>query len=60
MDRGVIASPGIITPLSQGFRMERSISPEELRYYVMYWDKVVIPRNNLVYIGVPEEEDLIA
>lgn len=60
MDRGVIASPGIITPLDQGFRMERSISPEELRYYVMYWDKVVIPGNNLVYIGVPEEEDLIS
>lgn len=60
MDRGVIASPGIITPLPQGFKMERSISPEELRYYVMYWDKVVIPGNNLVYIGIPEEEDLIS
>lgn len=60
MDRGVIASPGIITPLAQGFKMERSISPEELRYYVMYWDKVIIPGNNLVYIGIPEEEDLIS
>lgn len=60
MDRGVIASPGIIIPLAQGFRMDRSISPEELRYYVMYWDKVVIPGNNLVYISIPEEEDLIS
>ena len=60
MDRGVIASPGIITPLGQGFRLERNISAEELRYYVMYWDKVVIPGNNLVYIGIPEEEDLIS
>ena len=40
--------------------MDRSISSEELRYYVMYWDKVVIPGNNLVYIGIPEEEVLIA
>jgi hypothetical protein len=40
--------------------MERSISKEELRYYILYWDKVVIPGNNLVYIAVPEEEELIA
>lgn len=60
MDRGVIAAPGIITPLAQGFMMERSVSSEELRYYIMYWDRVVIPGNNLVYIGIPEEEELIA
>lgn len=59
MDRGVIASPGIIQRLSQGFKMERSLSPEELRYYIMYWDKVVIPGNNLVYIGLPDEDILI-
>jgi hypothetical protein len=40
--------------------MERSISKEELRYYILYWDKVVIPGNNLVYIAVPEEDELIA
>lgn len=59
MDRGIIAAPGIIIPLNQGFMMERSISAEEIRYYVMYWDKVVIPSNNLVYIGIPEEEQLL-
>jgi hypothetical protein len=60
MDRGVIAAPGIIIPQNEGFMMERSISAEEIRYYVMYWDKVVIPGNNLVYIGIPEEEQLLA
>jgi len=60
MERGVIAAPGIIRPIVQGFVMERSISKEELRYYILYWDRVVIPGNNLVYIGVPEEEVLIA
>ena len=39
--------------------LERSLSPEELRYYLLYWDKVVIPGSNLVYIGIPEEEVLI-
>ncbi len=59
MDRGVIASPGIINRLPQGFQMERSLSADELRYYILYWDKVVIPGNNLVYIGLPDEELLI-
>lgn len=57
--RGVIASPGIIHVQEQGFTLERSISPEELRYYALYWDKVVIPGSNLVYIGIPEEDILI-
>ena len=60
MNRGVIAAPAIIKPLRDGFVMERSISKEELRYYILYWDKVVIPGNNLVYIEVPEEKELIA
>ena len=59
MKRGIIASPGIITPLAGGFRMERSLSAEELRYFILYWDEIVIPGNNLVYIGVPGEEELI-
>lgn len=60
MERGIIAAPGIIKPFQGGFTMERSISKEEIRYYILYWDKVVIPGNNLFYIGIPEEEDLIA
>jgi hypothetical protein len=59
LERGVIASPGLINRLPQGFQMERSLSAEELRYYILYWDKVVIPGNNLVYIGLPDEELLI-
>jgi len=59
MERGVIASPALIDITSNGFMMKRSISPEEIRYYALYWDKVVIPGSNLVYVGVPEEEVLI-
>ena len=60
MNRGIIAAQGIIKPLQDGFVMERGISKEELRYYILYWEKVVIPGNNLVYIKVPEEDTLIA
>ncbi len=35
------------------------MSPEELRYYILYWDKVVIPSNNLFNFGVPEEVELL-
>lgn len=59
MKRGIIASPGIITPLAGGFRMDRSLTSEELRYLILYWDEIVIPGNNLVYIGLPGEEELI-
>jgi hypothetical protein len=60
IERGIIANPGVINPLPAGFTMERSITIEEISYYILYWDKVVIPGNNLVYIGVPQEEELIS
>jgi hypothetical protein len=59
MERGVIASPALIDITFDGFTMKRSISSEEIRYYALYWDKIVIPGSNLVYVGVPEEELLI-
>ena len=49
MDRGgVIASPGVINRLPKGFQMGRSLSIDELHYYIHYWDKVVFPKNNFV------------
>lgn len=59
MQRGVIAAPAIIHAYENGFTVERSLSPEELRYYALYWDKVVIPASNVVYLGIHEEEVLI-
>ncbi|MFL9596911.1 DUF6236 family protein [Aeromonas veronii] len=59
MSRGVIAASAIINTHGDGFTMERGLTPEEIRYYALYWDKVVIPGNNLVYVGLPEEDLLI-
>lgn len=59
MQRGVVASPAIISIHGDGFTMERSISAEEVRYYALYWDKIVIPGSNLVYVAIPEEDVLI-
>lgn len=61
MTRGVVANPAIINinGNSNGFTMERSLSPQEIRYYALYWDKVVIPDSNLISVGIPEEDLLI-
>jgi hypothetical protein len=59
MSRGVIAAPAIINIEGDGFTMERGLSPQEIRYYALYWDRVVIPGNNLIYVGLPDEELLI-
>jgi len=59
VSRGVIATPAIINIHNDGFTMERGLSPQEIRYYALYWEKVVIPGSNLVHIGLPDEEALI-
>lgn len=59
MERGILALPGIITPLSNGFRIERGLSAEEIRYYLLYWDKIIIPTSNLVHHSILEEDLLL-
>ena len=58
MKRGIVALPGIIHNSDDGLHLERGLSPEEIRYYTLYWDRVVIPTNNLIHIGF-EDEDLL-
>ncbi len=59
MKRGVIAAPGIIRRIPGGLVVDRSLTPEDIRFYLLYWHRVVIPSNNLVYLGVPDEKELI-
>lgn len=59
MKRGVVASPGLISPLSEGFWLERIINEQEMAFYVLYWDEVIIPDNIVVSIDVPLQEDYI-
>lgn len=60
MKRGIIATPGIINRLPKGLQMAGSFSLDEMRYYALYWDNVVIPTNNLVHMGLPQEEAFIS
>ena len=60
MKRGVIASASASVETSPGiFSFSSNINAEQMRYYALYWDKIVIPSNNLIYWGVPDEDILI-
>ncbi len=41
------------------FEIKRTISHQEVRFYLMYWDKSVIPGDNLVHISIPDEAELL-
>ena len=60
MEKGIIAAPARVFGNGTQFRFDRVLTREDLRYLLLYWDKVVIPTTNLVHVGLPEEEELLA
>lgn len=60
MKKGIIAAPGEFSGKGSEFRFGRMLAPEQLRYFLLYWDRVVIPSNNIVHLAVPEEEELLS
>ena len=60
LTRGVISPGGSIrkTP-DGGFAVKADFLPEHMRYYALYWDRVVIPASRNVWLGVPDEELLV-
>lgn len=60
MKRGIITTPSILTELpNNGFKIERGINIDEIRYYSLYFDHVVIPTNNFMHISLEHENELI-
>lgn len=60
MEKGIIAAPARVSGNGAQFRSEEGLTPEELRYFLLYWDKVVIPTTNLVHLAVPQEDELLS
>ena len=61
MEKGIIALPLTVTdnPLG-GVNLKVGFSSEALNQYLLYWDKVVLPTNNLIHVRVsPFEDELI-
>ncbi len=60
MEKGIIAAPARVSGNGAEFRTERGLTQEDLRYFLLYWDKVVIPTNNIIHLAVPEENELLS
>jgi len=58
VQRGIVAPNGIMAVNGNNLFLERSYIPEDIFYYVMYWDKIAIPTSSLIHIGLPFENEL--
>jgi hypothetical protein len=60
MKRGIITNPGIIVKHNNGVSISKLLSKTDLNYYVLYWDKIIMPTNNMIHIAIPNESELIS
>lgn len=62
MKRGIIAGSNAIYKIPQGFAIGRPPSLNKLRYYSLYWDKVVIPKFDFIpnELQMPQEEGFMS
>lgn len=60
MKRGVVFSPVefIRNQEGTGFASGRHVSPQDLNYLVLYWDRLVAP-TSMIHIGFQNEDELI-
>jgi len=60
--RGIIATAAQVNIQPNGFSVDTrngGLSENDIKYFLLYWDKVIIPGNNFVYAEIPYEKDLI-
>jgi hypothetical protein len=61
MKRGIIASSGKAERIDdEGVHVTSHLTKEDLNYYTLYFDEIVIPTNNLIHVTLPKEEELIS
>lgn len=56
--RGVVTPPGQVTITGNRYSLTKPLSGEDLLYYAMYWDKIIIP-SGLVQFNSPLHDELI-
>lgn len=61
MKRGAISLPVELSPVNgkYGMNIGKGLSALDLNYYALYWDELLIPVNQAIYIGVANEEQFI-
>lgn len=62
MERGIIVPTGIIQGNVENGKIAilRSYTPQELQYFVLYWDHIALPKIQNFSLGIPHIEDYIA
>ena len=55
MDRGIVTNSRVVDVIKDGFQAGRILSDQEVRYFSLYWDKIAIPQNNYVGLGLGNE-----
>ena len=60
MDRGIVVDPSKYQVTQDGFSVSSGLNADELRYFILYWDKLAIPVNNFMRVGVDSEDFLIS
>jgi hypothetical protein len=58
MKKGIITAPGKITVVKNGFSVN-PLSPDDIKFLTLYWDRIVIPETNLIRVEYPYSKDLI-
>lgn len=60
MNRGIVAIPAVFKKISDNnMQIGQPLSLDEMRYYALYWDKVVIPESDLVSINLPQQDSFV-
>ena len=60
MLKGIIAAPAKVTGNGSQFSSTQGLTAEDIRYFLLYWDKVVIPTTNIIHLALPDEEDFLS
>lgn len=57
MNRGIVVSSHDIESEGPSVSIRGNIPPEKLRYYLLYWDKIVITDTNIFGSGLSDEQE---
>ncbi|MGF1873291.1 hypothetical protein [Photobacterium indicum] len=60
MERGIIITQNYsILNNGHGLQMNGSVEPTNLRNYLLFWDKIDYPTNNMIHVGVGQDVDFL-
>lgn len=60
MDRGIIITPNYsIINNGQGININGGVDPTNLRNYLLFWDKIDYPVNNMIHVGGGNDIDFL-